>query len=391
MAGVPKVILLIENSRGFGRELLRGIAKYSRLHGPWTFYRMPAFYRDPGGRIRKKEMHRLKNWGATGIIMREVENNEELIGLGLPTIISTYVHEKIPNTCEIYVENVNIGKMAAEHLLGLGFKQFAFCGFNDFFWSQERQEGFTKRIKQAGFETHIYKQPKSKAKRLWDNEQVILADWLKSLPKPIGLMACIDERSQDVIEACKTAGIHVPEEIAIIGGDNDDLICDLANPPLSSVAISGVRAGYQAAELLDRLMFGKEEPTGQKIFVEPTHVEARQSTDILAIDDRDVAVAVRFIRQHSREPIQVADIAEAAAIGRRSLEKRFRKVLGRSLHDEIRRVRVEQVAKMLVETNLSVSQIADSFGYSSVNNIARYFRREKGISLFAYRKLYGYK
>ena len=123
------------------------------------------------------------------------------------------------------------------------------------------------------------------------------------------------------------------------------------------------------------------------IFTGPNSVERAE----ISIDDRDVAVAVRFIRQHSREPIQVADIAEAAAIGRRSLEKRFRKVLGRSLHDEIRRVRVEQVAKMLVETNLSVSQIADSFGYSSVNNIARYFRREKGISLFAYRKLYGYK
>ncbi|RKY24489.1 MAG: hypothetical protein DRP62_03620 [Planctomycetota bacterium] len=350
---------------------------------------MPAFYLDPGRKIREKELHSLEKWGVTGIIMREVKNNEELIGMGVPVIVSTYIHQKVEGACEIYVNNKAIGEMAAEHLLRLGFKNFAFCGFDDFFWSKEREQGFKERIKAAGFQTIVYKQPKSQVKRLWDNEQVILADWLKSLPKPIGLMACIDERSQDVIEACKTAGIHVPEEIAIIGGDNDDLICDLANPPLSSVAVSGVRAGYQAAELLDKLMAGKEELAGQKIIVEPTHVEARQSTDILAIDDREIVMAIRFIRQHAREPIQVNDVVEATRIGRRRLEKKFQRIVGRSVHDEIKQTRIEEVAKMLRNTNLSISVIAMTLGYSSVNNIARYFRQEKGMSLLAYRNLYG--
>ncbi len=204
-------------------------------------------------------------------------------------------------------------------------------------------------------------------------------------------MACIDERSQDVLEACKTAVIHVPEEIALIGGDNDKLICNLANPPLSSVAISGVRAGYQAAELLDRLMGHKDEIAGQQIIVEPTHIATRQSTDVLAVKDPEVAMAIRFIRQHVKEPIQVDNVAEASGLGRRSLEKRFRKIIGRSIHDEIRRVRVKQVIELLLTTNQSISQISLMMGYSSVNNISRYFRKEKGMSLLGYRNRYSNK
>jgi LacI family transcriptional regulator len=385
---VPKVALLIENSRGYGRDLLKGISNYSRIHGPWTFYRMPTFYLDPNATIRKKEIHRLKNWGATGIIMREVQNNEELIEMGVPVVLSTYKKERIPDTYEIYVDNKGIGAMAAEYLLELGFKNFAFCGFDGFFWSLERQEGFTEKIKHAGYKVLVYKQPKSKIKRLWDNEQVILAQWLESLPKPIGLMACIDERSQDVTEACKIAKIHLPEEIALIGGDNDDLICDLSNPPLSSVAINGVKAGYEAAELLDKLMKGEKVPDDEKIVVRPTHVETRQSTDILAIEDSDVAAAIRYIRQHANEPIQVDDVVDSTTLGRRGLEKHFKQTLGRSVNAEIRRIRVDRIVKLLLETNLSISQIASTLGYSSENNISRFFRKEKKMSLLNYRKLY---
>jgi LacI family transcriptional regulator len=384
-----KVVLLIENSRGFGRALLQGIAKYSRLNGPWTFYRMPAFYRDPNSRICEKELHRMEKWGASGIIMREVKNNDELIGLGLPTIVSTYINRTVPNACEIYVNNKGVGEMAADYLLELGFTKFAFCGYDDFFWSIERSQGFTERVRRAGFEPIIYRQPKSRISRLWDNEQDILAAWLKSLPKPVGLMACIDERSQDILEACKIAGLHVPEEIALIGGDNDELICDLANPPLSSVAISGVAAGYQAAELLDRLMDGKEKIAGQQIIVEPTHIHTRQSTDVLAVEDRDVAMAIRFIRSNAREPIQVSDVVSATGLGRRVLEKRFRKVLGRSILNEITHYRIELASRLLMETSMPISQIASTFGYPSVKNIARYFYKEKRTSPLKYRKLYG--
>jgi LacI family transcriptional regulator len=203
-------------------------------------------------------------------------------------------------------------------------------------------------------------------------------------------MACNDDRARQVMEACKIAGLHVPEEVAIIGVDNDDLVCNLSHPPLSSIALNFERSGYEAAELLDKLMTG-EKMADQRIVVRPTHIVTRQSTDILAIEDREVAKAVRFIRQHSKEPIQVSDVVDAVLVSRRSLYHQFRRVLGRSPNEEIRRTRVEQIVRMLVETNLPVSKIAFALGYSSVAHIARYFRQEKGMNLQSYRKLYGRK
>ena len=255
------------------------------------------------------------------------------------------------------------------------------------FFSIDRSEKFRRYIDQAGYQTHFYKQPRPKNRRLWEDEQHFMVEWLKSLPKPVGLMTCNDDRSQHVIDACKIADISAPDQLAVIGVDNDDLICDLSNPPLSSIALNTVKAGYQAAAALHKLMAG-DNMNDHIITVSPTHVVARQSTDILAIQDSDVAEAVRFIRLHAKEPVQVDEVVDAVALSRRSLERRFRRILGRSIHHEIRRVRVEQVIRMLLETNMSISQIALALGYPGVNNVARYFRQETGISPLAYRKIY---
>ena len=220
-------------------------------------------------------------------------------------------------------------------------------------------------------------------------EQGLIADWLKSLPKPVGLMVCNDDRGRQITETCNAVGLNVPDEISVVGVDNDNLVCELSSPPLSSIALSVERAGYEAAELLDKLMAGKKKKTTRTITVSPTHIVTRQSTNILAIEDHEVVQAVRFIRKHPKEPIQVGDVVNVVTLSRRVLERRFRKALGRSVHDEIRRVRIEQVARMLMETNLSVSQIALDLGYPGVDHIARYFQREKGMSPLAYRKQYG--
>jgi LacI family transcriptional regulator len=351
---------------------------------------MPVFYLDPQRRMRGRELHRLKKWGATGIIMRELPDpdNEELIGLGLPTIISTYIREKVPGVHEIYVDNNSIGMMAARHLIELGLKRFAFCGFDDFFWSQQRLEGFQSEVAKAGLETCVYRQPSSPSQRLWDNEQLILEQWLRSLSKPIGLMACIDERAQHVIQACNAAGLKIPEEIAVIGGDNDDLLCELANPRLSSVAINGLQAGFNAAALLDRLMAG-EKLKQQRVIVEPTHVAVRQSTTTLATEDTEVANALRYIREQSKNQISVDNVVDITAVGRRALEKRFREAIGRSIHDEIRRTRVEEIKKLVTETHLSVSEIASRLGFTSTSNIARFFRENTGMSFREYRRRFG--
>jgi len=378
MSEIPKVILLVETSRGYGRDLLRGIAKYSRLHGPWIFYR------EPGG--LKRALPRLKSWGATGMITRDSRRIQEVIAIGVPTIVAVH-YKSLPDVPVIDTNPINIGKMAAEHLLNRGFRSFGYCGFDDMHWSEMRGKIFGQSVEEAGFDIYFYEQPKSKSKREWQNEQGILSNWLKSLPKPVGIMACNDDRGQHITEACKTAGLRIPDEVAVVGVDNDELVCDLTEPPLSSVALNIEKGGYEAAELLDHLMSGKKIAT-RKIIVEPMRVVGRQSTDVLAIEDPMVSEALRFIRGNAKRAIQVSDVVAAVAVSRRGLEQRFRKILGHSINREIRRVRVEQVARFLTETNKPVGQIALYLNYPGIDHIARYFRAEKGISPVAYRKLH---
>jgi LacI family transcriptional regulator len=379
MQKIRKVILLLETSHMYGRGLLSGIAQYSRFHGHWVFHF------EPGG--IDKALPKLDKWQADGIITRDFNALEKLIAKGLPTII---VSHKKPShgTYNIDTDDFAIATTAAEYFLGKGFKNFAYCGLDEMLWSCRRAKGFKERVAKAGFETFIYEQPKSKQKRLWNNEQSILAKWLKSLPKPVAVMTCADYRSQEVSEACKIADLRVPEEVAILGVDNDTLLCDLSSPSLSSIALSTEKAGYQAAELLDQLM-NRQTAESQTIEVLPTHIITRHSTDILAIDDLQVAKAIRYIRQNSKKLIQVGDVVEATTLSRRSLERHFIAYLGRSILDEIRRVHVEQVAIMLTETNLSVAQIGLLMGYSEINNIRKYFCQLKGISPREYRKRYG--
>jgi LacI family transcriptional regulator len=391
MSNTRKVVLLIESSRAYGRGLLRGIAKYSRLHGPWMFYRESPFYLKPDS--LKKMISNIKKWGATGIIVREQEGLDEILALNLPTIVSPLTERCIPNVPSIYTDCSAIAKLGAEYFLKMGFRHFAFCGYHHkppFAWSEDRAKVFEEIIAQAGLKTHIYTPSKSQILPSWEKEQLILANWLKTLPKPIAMMTCADDRSQNVIDACRIANIKVPEEIAILGTDNDEIICDLSFPPLSSIILNVEKTGYEAAELLDAGMRGQK-IENKLLLVQPLNIVTRQSTEVMAIEDRDIAEAIRYIRKNAKDMIQVNEIAAAIGISRRSLERKFKKTLGCSIYDEIRHIRVEQMARFLVETNYSILRIARTFGLTGVSHIARYFRKEKGISPQAYRKQYSLK
>ncbi|MBN2131635.1 MAG: DNA-binding transcriptional regulator [Sedimentisphaerales bacterium] len=390
MEATPKVIVLIEHSRACGRRLLRGIAKYANLHGPWIFYREPPSYLKEG--LSKKALRRLKHWHADGIITRDSVDIEEIRGLDIPTIFACESYSSVAGYANIIDNCDAAGELAAQHLLDHGFRSFAYCGYSHMLpWSDLRGQAFARAVAQAGYETMFYEPPGSRKKGMeWDKEAESLSRWLKSLSKPVGLMACADHRSQQVLDACRIAQLRVPEEVAIVGVDNDDLICNLSDIPLSSVATNDFKAGYEAAELLD-LMMKNQSPKTNTIVVQPSHVAARQSTDTLAVHDLDVAAALHFIRRNSKRSIEVGDVVKKGTLSRRVLEKRFRQVLGRSVLSEIRRARVDQVAKQLVETNLSVSSIALSLDYRGVDHLSRYFRREKGMSPLAYRKEFGQK
>lgn len=391
MPKVPKVILLIEKSRSFGRGLLHGIVQYSNLHGPWLFYMEPEIHK----KGRKHPYEWIKELQADGIIGYTWDTNliKAIVSLECPAVIRG-LEKPTQSAYRVGTDQAAIARTAVNYFQELGFRRFAYCGFDDMIWSQQRWENFRRIVAESdfNFKTYMYKQPKTKRLRTPDKEQIIIAEWLVSLPKPIAVMAGNDDRSQDILAACKIAEINVPSEVAILGVDNDELICGLSYPQLSSIALSTQRAGYDAARVLGKLMDGQKVAENEKeVLVSPLHVVTRQSTDIMAIEDKQVAKAVHFIRNHSNEVIQVGNVAEAAGLSRRTLEQRFRKILGHSVLEEIKYARVNQMTKMLTETNLSISQIAWSLGFPYTNNISRYFKQQKGITPLEYRRKYAPK
>ena len=256
-------------------------------------------------------------------------------------------------------------------------------------WSELRRQHFSEVIQAAGFEAPLYRSV-SMVPSSWPDTLQELAQWLTSLPKPVGLMACNDDCSRMVMEACKQSGLMVPDMVGVVGVDNDEVVCGLADPPLSSVAMNFERAGYEAAHALHGLMRNRAKvPT--KISVTASHVVARRSTDFVATEEVHLAKALRFIRDQARQAISVDEVARASGCSRRALEKRFRMLLGRSVLDEIRRARTDQIARLLVETDLPVAQIAELLSFPDVQHVARYFRAAKRISPLGFRKAYGLK
>lgn len=375
---LPTVFLLIDSSRAYERAMLKGIARYSQLHGPWIFVHEGPFWEKHS---RQDLLERMKS--ADGIIMREGPFLKEILNLRIPAIVSNYATEHITGIPNIISDHIAIGRMAADHLIDRGFRHFAFCGYPDLFWSNQRYEGFTQRITEAGLEWTDYRPPKA-IRQHWKEEMPFMMEWLQVLPKPLGLFTCVDERSQQVAEACKKSGVRIPDEVAIVGVDNDEMICMLSSIPLSSVAINAEKGGYEAATVLGRLMKGKK--SVEPIEISPSHVVTRTSTDIVTVADDHVARALTFIRDNSTRELQVGDVAQAAGLSRRVLEKRFRNVLNRSIYEQIRQERVGLIIKLLTDPTLRIADIAYTLGFPDAAHIARYFRAQTGLSTATYRQ-----
>ncbi len=383
MKKTRRIVLLLNPTRNYTRGLISGIAKYAHLQEQWVFYR-PLDYREPTPAHSLVDI--LREMKPHGIFMREPEQMDQIIEMGIPTISFPYTVERIEGIANVAADHTAIGAMAARHLLDRGFQCFAYCGFDDWWWSRRRSEGFCTAVREAGHETHIYELP-PKARRTWDKELTAIAKWLKTLTLPVGLMACNDDRAELIVEACRAVGLGVPDQVAIVGVDNDPLVCELCGPPLSSVALGLEKAGYESAALLDQMIRAKTVDT-RTIMIEPTHVATRQSSDTLAVCDEYVASAIRFIRQQGRRSISAKDVADNVVLSRRALEKRFRRILGKSIHEEIRHVRVELVVRMLMDRHVKISEIANALDFPTVSHLSRYFRMEKGISPLQYRAQY---
>lgn len=385
MSEFPKVALLVETARGYGRQFLRGVVSYARLHGPWSFHVTPGdFHQVPP---------RMRDWGGSGIIARITSPAvaRAILRTGLPTIALDLSREQLDrgnplSRCsEVVSDSAGAARMAAGHLLDRGHTRFAFVGIPNRVWSEQRESAFVQAIGERGHPVQVYPAPRRGADRTWEKELGILADWLSRLEFPAGVMACDDDRGRNVLEACRIAGIRVPEDLAVIGVDNDELLCELADPPLSSVALNAHGAGYAAAELLDRMMRRRTRRV-QRLVAGAMHVTTRRSTDMIAIGDPDVAAALAWLHRHATSPIRVEELVQHLAVSRRKLEIRFQALLGRTLHDEVKRLRMDRARRFLAETELPVPRIAEAIGYRTTSHFIQVFRAETGQTPARFRR-----
>ncbi len=402
-----RVFVSVETSREYGRGLLRGIYRYSSLHRQWRIELSSCDMRDAscaGGSRDAKRTTRDEAFprDADGVIMRDYRGSVALLRRGIPIVFVGYLHKDIRGSPRIVPDDQAIGRMGADHLLERGFRRLAYVGYDGMYWSRRREDSFCQAVGGAGRECTVFRQAQNLRQREWIKERKALADWLRGLARPVGLMACNDDRARQVVDACAAAGLGVPEEVAVLGVDNDEFVCNLSNPPLSSIALGLEDAGYRAAAVLDQLMRAgtrtrtdKHRPArtaasvgdrvGPCLSVRPIAVVTRRSTDISIIEDPLVAQAVRFIRTNCRRPIQIADVLREVAISRRSLFDRFKRTLGCTVHQYIKGVRVAQIEELLLGTADPVDKIAEILGFPGAEHVALYFRSVTGVNPRAFR------
>jgi LacI family transcriptional regulator len=381
---IKRVLLQIEASRAYGRSLLAGIAEYSKRYGPWAFYHEDPFY---SNKIINGTQQVLI-WKPNGIITRFPQYLEKIKELGVPTVIAIHIENNIPGIPNVKGDNAEIGQLAADYLVRRGFHNFGFCGLKRMFWSNDRRRAFEATICKAGYKTHIFLMDQNQSSQ--HNNLQLMADWLISIPKPIAVMACNDDIAKEFLESAKIVGIRIPDDVAVIGVDNDEVVCSLCHPTLSSIKLNNFRAGYEAARLLDAMMQGKN-PPADEVIVRPVAVVTRQSTNVFCVEDEAVKKALWYIRENSRKQIQVEDVANYVCLSKRMLQIRFKNVLGYSIHERIKKEKINRMAELLTETNMSIVEIGQSLGFSEINHISRFFKSVKGHTPVDYRRQYGMK
>lgn len=377
---LPQVALLIETSNEYGRRLLLGIRDYVREHETWSF--------QLGEQARGQTVPSwLSQWKGDGIIGR-IDNSaieEAICRVGVPVVnVSASGFGLMFPT--VISDSEAIAQMAADHLLECGFTQFGYCGDPRFAWSKSHEKHFVQYLREQGFSCYRFSGSKSGA-RQWGRALEELIGWVTQLPKPIAVMACYDLRGQQLLVACRETGIHVPDEVAVIGQHNDETICEFCDPPLSSVIPNPRLAGYLAASLLDRMLKGERIPGGV-YRVPPIGVAARRSTDVVAVPDEDVSAAIRYIRDYACQGIDVGDLLQSVHVSRSMLERKFKKFLNCNPHDLIVRTRLRRAQELLLQTDLTIENVATLSGFSSAEYMSSVFRRFGGRSPRNFRKAY---
>jgi LacI family transcriptional regulator len=379
MPETKRIGILLHPVRTYCRRVLRGItAVGARARWEWLLVSADV---DP-------LLDRLSAGFLNGVIghFSDPALLRQVIDAKLPAVDIAPL-DRDERVVRVTTDELAVGRLAAAHLLSLGLPHFGFFGARRHYHSMLREQGFRQAIEAAGLACHVmldaseFPSPPSPG----EPNGKELEQWLISLPKPIGVMASTDSRALQLMALCRKLGIDVPKSLAILGVDNDDVFCETANPPLSSIALATQQIGYEAARVLEDLMQGKPPPQ-QQILIPPAGIVPRRSSDLPSYLDADVAAAVRYIALHVQNDLQVADILREVPISRTSLEQKFRKLLGRSPAAEIRRAQIEVAKSMLTQTDESMPRIARAAGFSNAKQLGTTFRKETGHTPTAYRR-----
>jgi LacI family transcriptional regulator len=371
----------LDKSQNYGRGVLQGIADFAETTGRWSLVidtRARGTYATDW----------LENWRGDGILAYVGcrATAQRLRASGIP-VVELFGHHLDLSLPQVGNDDTAIGRLAAEHLLARNFRHFGFCGYREEPWSARRQAGFEAALGTAGFVPHRFSSPHSDAslsRGHCGHER--LRRWLEGLPRPVAIMACNDRLALRVLDICRQLRVIVPEEVAVIGVDNDEDICRLSDPPLSSVQDNARKIGFEAALLLDRLMAHPRRPPPPPRLIPPRGLVPRRSTDVMALDDRLVVSVMRAIRERACVGLRVRDLLARFNVSRSTLYRRFESAFGRAPHEEILRVQLERAKSLLEEHDLTLEQIAELAGFRHSEYFSVAFKRRLGVTPGEYRR-----
>lgn len=374
---VRSVAVLVDTSTGWGRRVIRGVLTYANKHGSWDILLEPRGQSEP--------MRIPEGWRGDGVIARVSSGAmaRYLHSLRMPVVNVSAIRLPKQQFPTVTTDTDALVRLATSHFLERGVRHFAYVGLANRSYSLQRQQAFQQACRDAGHDCAIYRQQSSLD---WQRRREHLGEWLRGLPKPVGVLTWGVQRGVELINEAKKCGLRIPDDVAILGGDDDELLCESVQPSLSSVVVPAEQIGHEAAALLETLLATKRRtlpPTHLQLA--PLGIAARASTDLLAIDDPDVVAAIRYIQSAPDLPLRVCDVADAVAVSQRSLERRFQRYVQRTIAEIISESHLARARLLLATTDLPMSQVARKSGFSSQEYMATVFRKAEGLSPRLYR------
>ena len=377
-----RLLLLIDSSTEFSRQFLKRFINYTKDKGSWTFFRLPAYYRALYG--EQGILAWIQAWKIDAVIAQwEYEDVSFLEKLKIPVFLQNYKDENICCS-KITGEYKQVGTMAAQFFIKKRFRNFAFYGHKDFYWSRARAEGYRKEIEKIGGNYHYF-ESELLNNNSWSEDHIRLNDWLVSLPKPVGLFACDDIFALQVSEMCKISEINIPKELSLLGVDNDELICSLTYPSISSIVTDDFKGGYETGRMLHHQIVNKKN-VPFNISIAPTRIELRQSTEKYNITDDNILKVVNYIEENISLNIAVDNLVTIVPLSRRNLELKFKEIMGTTVYQFILDSKIDFIKDQLLTTDKDILDIAFEAGFNDVRNVYRVFKKGTGFTPMEFRK-----